>query len=179
MTFVNALLHLAISIHPREGITDPRLVGLNVVHSPQILIKIRLPLFGCQFFVFLPMCKMNAMDIPFVCLSARARVCVIVGLHGGITGRDLATVLGMHYVGLMNRILCPMLSEGLIGRVRSGNTVTYHTRKLGRQYVRAEQRRLISESLGMLDRCKKLPRCKVDLVDDLVNELRISPSSEK
>mgnify|MGYP000367195342 CR=1 FL=1 len=125
------------------------------------------------------MYKLNAMNIPLVCLSARARVCAIVEMHGGITGHDLATVLGMHYVGLMNRILCPMLSEGLIGRVRSGNTVTYHTRKLGRRFVRTEQRRLVNESLGMLEMCKKLPRCKVELVNDLVNEFCNSPHLEK
>ena len=163
VTFVNAALLWGSIHHPTDGIMVSRLVGLNVVPGSQILIKMRLYLFGRPIFEFLVRMEGTEIFSVFGALNVRARVCACVESCNGITARGISEVLGLEYAYLIHGVIPELVRLGLIGRTRSKNVVMYHGRKLGRRFVREELARIENEQRAALDRLIATGRAKEGL----------------
>ena len=109
-------------------------------------------------------------------LNVRVRVCMCIGLFGGIDRATIQNVLGVTDKTVL-LALGPLVREGLITRHRIGSfVVRYHSTQAAKKLVRAELRRLRCEGANLDRELRVHPRIKQDKLDKL---LGISPDVEE
>ena len=100
-------------------------------------------------------------------LNARARVCMGVGLFRGCDVYTVAWLLDVH-LNTVHRTLGPLVSEGIVSKVRTGHDVNYHSTLAAKKLVRAELRRLRCEGANLVNELRQHPRIKQDKLDKLL-----------
>lgn len=103
-------------------------------------------------------------------LNARVRVCMGVGLYRGVDAKTLARLLGVHLI-TVQLLLGPLVNEKILGRVRTGHDVRYHSTLAAKKLVRAELRRIRLEGANLERELRQHPRIKPDKLDKLLGIL--------